>query len=516
MQRDIKIPLLTEAGGYVMGKAIEFKKINKSFPGAHVLKNVSFTVNDGEIHALVGENGAGKSTLLNILHGIYPEYEGDVNLFGNVVKFKNPNDAIHLGHIAKVHQETNVVKDISVGENVTLGYEPSIGPFVDKKLMDKKVDKILNSLGCKFNSTTKAFKLSAGEMQMIAIAKALYHDARIISLDEPTASLSLKETENLFRVIRELKENGITIIYVSHRLEEIFQICDRITVLRDGEVITSLNVKETNRAELIKYMVGRDVSALATRTKPCMATQEVLLKVENYSGEKFHNIDFEIHRGEILGFSGLVGAGRTELMRAIVGIDRKYKGTLWLHGKKTEIRNTSDALRDGIGLLPEDRKTQGFLSLSTNTDNVAIASLEKYMNGFTVSKEKKRNNCSKFIKELKINPPNPDQLTAYMSGGNQQKVIIARWLSTDVDIIIFDEPTKGVDVGAKVEIYRLIEDFAEQGKAIIVISSELSEAIGISDRIVVMHEGFKTGELIREKFSEEAIMELAIGGSTNE
>lgn len=505
-----------EMGADSMGNAIKFVKINKRFPGAHVLKDVSFTVGEGEAHALIGENGAGKSTLLNILHGIYSEYEGEVQLFGNTVKFKNPNNAIHEGHIAKVHQETNVVKDISVGENITLGYEPSIGMFVDRKTMDKKVNEILLRLGCRFNSNTKAYLLSAGEMQMVAIAKALYHNARIISLDEPTASLSLKETENLFRVVGELKENGITVIYVSHRLEEIFEICDKITVLRDGEVITTLNVKDTNRLELIKYMVGRDVGALAVRNEPCMATNEILLKVENYSGGKFKNIDFQVHKGEILGFSGLVGAGRTELMRAVVGIDRKYSGKLWLHGKETEIHNTSDALKQGIGLLPEDRKTQGFLSLSTNIDNVAISSLNKYMNGLFVSKEKKRKNCLRFIEELNISPPKPEQLTAHMSGGNQQKVIISRWLSTDVNIIIFDEPTKGVDVGAKVEIYRLIEEFAKQGKAIIVISSELSEVIGISDRIIIMHEGKKTGELSREEFSEEAIMELAIGGISNE
>lgn len=505
-----------EMGVNNMGDAIKFVKINKRFPGAHVLKDVSFTVGEGEVHALIGENGAGKSTLLNILHGIYSEYEGEVQLFGEAVKFRNPNDAIHEGHIAKVHQETNVVKDISVGENITLGYEPSIGVFVDKKNMDKKVNEILGRLGCRFTSNTKAYLLSAGEMQMVAIAKALYHNARIISLDEPTASLSLKETENLFRVARELKENGITIIYVSHRLEEIFEICDKITVLRDGEVIVTLNVKDTDRLELIKHMVGRDVSALATRTKPCMATDEVLLKVENYSGSKFQNVSFQVHKGEILGFSGLVGAGRTELMRAVVGIDRKYSGKLWLGGKEVQIHNTSDALKYRIGLLPEDRKTQGFLSLSTNIDNVAVSSLDKYMNGLFVSREKKRKNCIRFIKELNINPPRPDQLTAHMSGGNQQKVIISRWLSTDVDIIIFDEPTKGVDVGAKVEIYRLIEEFASQGKAIIVISSELSEVIGISDRIIIMHEGKKTGELSREEFSEEVIMELAIGGTADE
>lgn len=309
-----------------MTEAIAFEKINKYFPGAHVLKDVSFCVHPGEIHALLGENGAGKSTLLNILHGIYTEYEGDVKLFGSEVHFKNPNDAIMNGKISKVHQETNVVKDISVGENVALGHEPSRLGFVNRRALNQRVDGILMQLGCSFRAETKAYQLSAGEMQMLAIAKALYYDSKIISLDEPTASLSIKETDNLFSVIRELKKKGITILYVSHRLEEIFQICDRATILRDGAFITTLDVPKTNRAELIRSMVGRDVDALANRTKPCMASEEVILKVEHFCGEKFHDVSFELKKGEILGFSGLVGAGRTELMRAVCGIDQKKAG----------------------------------------------------------------------------------------------------------------------------------------------------------------------------------------------
>lgn len=495
-----------------MTEAIQFEKINKYFPGAHVLRDISFSIHPGEVHALLGENGAGKSTLLNILHGIYTEYEGDVKLFGNTVHFKNPNDAIMNGKISKVHQETNVVRDISVGENVALGHEPSKMGFVNRKKLNQEVDAILEQLGCGFRSETKAYQLSAGEMQMLAIAKALYYHSKIISLDEPTASLSIKETENLFKVIRELKENGITILYVSHRLEEIFQICDRATILRDGSLITTLDVEQTDRAELIRSMVGRDVDALVNRTKPCMASDEVVLKVENFCGEKFHDVSFELHRGEILGFSGLVGAGRTELMRAICGIDRKKSGRLFLNGREMHFKNSGDALKHGIGILPEDRKTQGFLNLSTNIDNVSISSLEKYMSGIFVDSGKKKKNCEKYIKELDIHPPRADILTANMSGGNQQKIIIARWLSTDVEVLIFDEPTKGVDVGARVEIYRLIEEFAEQGKAVIVISSDLPEVLGISDRVVVMYEGRKTGEIERELFSEELAMEYAIGG----
>lgn len=500
----------------LLNEAIRFEKINKYFPGAHVLKDVSFSVCQGEVHALLGENGAGKSTLLNILHGIYTEYDGEVKLFGETVHFKNPNDAIMEGKISKVHQETNVVKDISVGENVALGHEPSRAGFVSRKDLNKKVDAVLEQLGCSFRSETKAGQLSAGEMQMMAIAKALYYDSKIISLDEPTASLSIKETENLFKVIGELKKKGITILYVSHRLEEIFQICDKATILRDGALIDTVQVADVDRARLIRMMVGRDVDALATRTKPCMATEEVILKVENFSGEKFQNVSFELHRGEILGFSGLVGAGRTELMRAVCGVDHRKSGRVFLRGKEVHFKNSSDALKNGIGLLPEDRKTQGFLNLSTNIDNMAISSLKKYLTGWFVDSAKKRKNCEKYIRLLDVHPPKPDTLTANMSGGNQQKVIIGRWLSADVDVLIFDEPTKGVDVGARVEIYRLIEEFVEQGKAAIVISSDLPEVLGISDRIVVMYEGKKTGEIERSQMSEELAMEYAMGGKQHE
>mgnify|MGYP004513494889 CR=1 FL=1 len=498
-----------------MGKAVEFIKINKYFPGVHVLKDVSFSVEEGEVHALLGENGAGKSTILNILHGVYSEYEGTVKLHGETVHFMHPNDAIRDGKISKVHQETMVVEELTVGQNVTLGYEPKKGLFVDFNKMHKDVDEILSELNCNFKSRDIVRTLTAGQKQMIAIAKALYHHSTIISLDEPTASLTQKETEALFAVIEKLKKSGVTILYVSHHLEEIFQICDRATVLRDGEFITQLNVKETTREEMIHAMVGRSVASVADRLKPSPATDEVVLKIENLSnGKDFNDVSFELHRGEILGFFGLIGAGRSEVMRTIIGADQKIGGKMYLMGKEITGRwNTTKALKNRIGLLPEDRKTQGFMNQFSNIDNISISSLDKYMSGPFLDEGKKKKNAERFFEEMDINPKKPDYLTKNMSGGNQQKVILARWMSADTDIIIFDEPTKGVDVAAKAEIYRLMEELVAEGKSLIVISSELPEAMGISDRLIVMSEGHISAELTdREKFDTDEILDYAIGG----
>ncbi|MGF7018463.1 ribose transport system ATP-binding protein [Lachnospiraceae bacterium PF1-21] len=502
-----------------MGKAVEFEKINKYFPGVHVLKDISFSVNEGEVHALLGENGAGKSTLLNVLHGVYTEYEGMVRLHKQEVKFKGPNDAIVNGKISKVHQETLVVKDLTVGQNITLGYEPRKGAFIDFTRMHKEVDEILKELNCQFESTDLVSGLTSGEMQMLAIARALYHHSTIISLDEPTASLTMKETEALFEVIQKLKSQGVTILYVSHRLEEIFQICDRASIMRDGEFISTLDIETTTREELIHAMVGRNVSSVATRTKPSPMTEEVVLKVENLSdGKKFENVNFEVRRGEILGFFGLVGAGRTEVMRTIIGADQKKSGKITLNGVDIPKKwNTTKALKHGIGLLPEDRKTQGFMNLSKNYDNVAISSLEKYLKFGFVDENKKIENAEYFFEEMDVHPRRVDYLTANMSGGNQQKVILARWMSANVDILIFDEPTKGVDVGAKAEIYRLMEELVAEGKSIIVVSSELPEAVGISDRIIIMSEGKIVAELQdRVDFNTDRILDHAIGGNGNE
>ena len=496
-----------------MGTAVEFRHINKSFPGVHVLKDISFTVEEGEIHALMGENGAGKSTLLNILHGVYTDFEGEVYLHGKKVAFKNPNDAILNGNISKVHQEIMVVEELTVGQNVTLGYEPKTGPFIDFNKMHSDVDAILQELNCNFTSRDIVRTLTAGQKQMIAIAKAVYHHSNIISLDEPTSSLTSKETQALFAVVRKLKKEGITFLYVSHHMDEIFELCDRATVFREGQCIATLNIKDTTEDELIHAMVGRSVSAVAQRMKPSQAREEVVLKVEHLGDDKaYKDVSFELHKGEILGFYGLVGAGRTEVMRAIVGADRQLHGSVYLKGKPISGGwNSTKALRAGIGMLSEERKSQGFNKLASNIDNISISSLEKYMSGIFISDAKKKANAEHFFEELDIHPRLPEYQTVNMSGGNQQKVILAKWLSTDVDIIIFDEPTKGVDVAAKAEIYRLMEDLVAEGKSLIVVSSELPEAIGLSDRLIVMSEGRITKVLSdRKDFDSDAILNYAI------
>ena len=499
-----------------MGTAVEFVKINKSFPGVHVLKDISFTVEEGEIHALMGENGAGKSTLLNILHGVYPDYEGDVLLHGQKVAFKNPNDAILNGNISKVHQEIMVVEELTVGQNVTLGYEPKQGPFIDFARMHRDVDAILQELNCKFTSRDIVRTLTAGQKQMISIAKAVYHHSNIISLDEPTSSLTSSETKALFEVVRKLNKEGITFLYVSHHMDEIFELCDRASIFRDGQFIQTMKISETTEEELIHAMVGRTVSAVAERLRPSQAKEEVVLRVEHLGDDKkYRDVSFELHKGEILGFYGLVGAGRTEVMRAIMGADRQLHGSVYLKGKPISGGwNSTKALNAGIGMLSEDRKAQGFNKLASNIDNISISSLEKYMSGMFVSDAKKKENAERFFEELDIHPRMPEYLTVNMSGGNQQKVILAKWMSTDVDIIIFDEPTKGVDVAAKAEIYRLMEDLVAEGKSLIVVSSELPEAMGISDRLIVMSEGRITKVLSnRSEFNSDAILNYAIGGN---
>lgn len=498
-----------------MGKAVEFEKINKYFPGVHVLKDVSFSIEEGEVHALLGENGAGKSTILNILHGVYSDYEGSVKLHGNKVHFHNPDEAIQKGKISKVHQETMVVEELTVGQNVTLGYEPKKGIFVDFTRMHQEVDAILNELNCNFSSRDIVRTLTAGQKQMIAIAKALYHHSTIISLDEPTASLTQKETDALFKIIRKLKANGVTIIYVSHHLEEIFEICDSASVLRDGAFIQRMNIQETSREELIHAMVGRNVASVASRLAPSQRKEEIVLQVKNLTdGKNFKDVSFELHKGEILGFFGLIGAGRSEVMRTIIGADKKLGGSIYLKGKEIVGNwNTTKALKSGIGLLPEDRKTQGFMNQFSNINNISISSLEKYMKGPFLDETKKRKNAERFFEEMDVHPRKPEYLTKNMSGGNQQKVILARWMSADVDIIIFDEPTKGVDVAAKAEIYRLMEELVAQGKSLIVVSSELPEAMGISDRLIVMSEGnIVAVKEEPEKFNTDEILDDAIGG----
>lgn len=497
-----------------MENIIEFKNVSKAFNGVSVLKDINFSIRKGEIHALLGENGAGKSTLLNILHGIYTEYDGDVILDNKKINFKNANDAIVNGKISKVHQETNVVKELTVGENVTLGHEPRKGIFLDFKTMHKQANKILKNLSCRFKSEDLISDLSAGDLQMIAIAKALFHNSKVVSLDEPTASLTNKETDALFETMLRLKNDGITIIYVSHRLEEIFKITDRATILRDGKYIKTVDVANTTREELISNMVGRNVDLSNVRDNENYVCQDTYLKVSNLSNPPaFYNINFELKKGEILGFFGLIGSGRTDIMRTIFGADKKSSGEIYFKGNMVNIKNTKDALNLGIGLIPEDRKTQGFIKYQSNNDNISLTCLDRFTDFIFVNERKKEKNSLKYVNELNIHPSDIFYLTQNLSGGNQQKVILAKWMSTNSDVLIFDEPTKGVDIAVKADIYAIMNDFVKNGKSIIIVSSELPEIMAVSDRIIVMYEGRQTAEILKKDFNEEYILSYAMGGN---
>jgi len=492
---------------------IQFDAVTKTFPGVVALDAVSFTVEPGEVHALVGENGAGKSTLLNILHGVYEHYEGVVRMFGEPIAFRSTHDAIQAG-VSKVHQEISIVPDLSVGQNIFLGYEPRNGPFIDFERLNREADALLRRLRSPLSSTSSLAGASTGEMQMIGVAKALFHNARIISFDEPTSSLSSAETEALMHVIRELKEEGITILYVSHRLDEVFDIADRVTVLRDGQYIGTYPTGEIDRPDLIRKMVGRDVSSFATRHQKRCYTDEVVLSVRDlYSEGVFEKISFDLHRGEILGFSGLVGAKRTEVVRTIFGADRRSGGTITIGGREVQIDTPIDALNLGIGLVPENRKTEGFVRYLSNEDNISLTCLPRFQKQGFIDGKRKAENADRYVKLLRINPPRIDFPTDTMSGGNQQKVVVAKWLSTDADIIILDEPTKGIDVGAKEEMYALLETLVAEGKAVIVVSSELPEIIGLCDRVIVMREGRKTAELSHEELNEEKLLHYAMEGT---
>lgn len=501
-----------------MQNIIEFNNVSKSFYGVKVLRNVNFSIKKGEVHALLGENGAGKSTLLNILHGIYTDYDGSVILNDKKINFKNANDAIINGKISKVHQETNIVKELTVGENITLGHEPKYCKmFLDRKKMHILANKILNSLQCRFKSEDMTDNLSAGDLQMIAIAKALFHNSKVVSLDEPTASLTNKETDALFETILKLKRNLITVIYVSHRLEEIFKIADRATILRDGAYINTLEVANTSREEIISNMVGRNVNLTDVRDTNNYIKEETYLQVNNLTkSPAFYNINFDLKKGEILGFFGLIGSGRTDIMRTIFGADKKTSGDIFVKGKIANIKNTKDALNLGIGLIPEDRKNQGFIKYETNNDNIALTCLNKFTDFIFVNESKKMKNSLKYVKELNIHPSDIYYLTQNLSGGNQQKVILAKWMSTDSDILIFDEPTKGVDIAVKADIYSLMNEFVKNGKSIIIVSSELPEIMAVSDRIIVMYEGRQTANILRKDFNEEYILNYAMGGNNKQ
>ncbi|MCR5626237.1 MAG: sugar ABC transporter ATP-binding protein [Lachnospiraceae bacterium] len=493
-----------------MGDVIlEMKDIDKSFPGVHALDHVSLEVRKGEVHALMGENGAGKSTLMKVLTGIYTKDDGEIIYEGKNVEFHNTREAQDNG-VVIVHQELNMVGDLTVAQNIFIGREPRKGFMIDDKKMIEDSKALFERLKIHIDPTEKMSDLTVGKQQMCEIAKAISHNCKVIIFDEPSAALTEKEIEDLFTIIRDLREQQLGIVYISHRMDEIKVITDRVTVMRDGTYVGTLITKDCTKEDIINMMVGRVIYEKPKEKSMVAPDAPVVLKVEHLNaGKMVQDVSFELKKGEILGFSGLMGAGRTETARAIFGADPKQSGDIYINGQKVEINSPEDAVRHGIGYLSEDRRRYGVVVQKTIIENSTLACLEDYMNGLFIDKGKEKEVSEKYIKELATKTPSSDQLVVNLSGGNQQKVVIAKWLVKNSDILIFDEPTRGIDVGAKNEIYKLMNRLAEQGKSIIMISSEMTEILRMSDRIVVMCEGKKTGEIAIEEASQELIMDKA-------
>lgn len=494
---------------------IEMRGIDKSFGGNAVLKEAGFLLDHGEIHALMGENGAGKSTLMKILTGVYTKDAGQVIVDGQEVCYKNPQEAEKAG-IVFIHQELNVLFDLTVEENMFLGKEIH-GRFgvCDKKAMRAEVRKILDRLGVSIDPQQRMSELSVGQQQMIEIAKALMVDAKVIIMDEPTAALTQSETEVLFQVVRSLKEKGVSIVYISHRMEEIFELCDRITVLRDGSYIDTKRIQDTDMNDVVKMMIGREIGERYPLREASIG--EVVFKVEGLTCPGvFKDVSFEVHAGEVLGVSGLMGAGRTEIMQAIFGNMPHVTGKLFLNGEEIHNHNPGQAMKNGIGFITEDRKTEGLMLEESIRKNISLANLGRISRRGVLRKKEERELVQKGIEELHIKCFGPEHECGRLSGGNQQKVVFAKWIYTDPKVLILDEPTRGVDIGAKKEIYNIINDLAAKGVAIIMVSSELPEVLGMADRIMVVREGLVRGILSKEEADQENIMIPATGGNLNE
>ncbi|MDD7434464.1 MAG: sugar ABC transporter ATP-binding protein [Peptoniphilaceae bacterium] len=483
--------------------------IGKSFGPVKALHDVHLELRSGEVMALLGENGAGKSTLMKILTGVYSLDEGSITYFGKDVNYKTPKEAQEAG-IAIVHQELSMMQDLTVAQNIYLGRENMKGLLINDRAMNREAKKIFDALNVNVNPASIVRDIPVGMQQMSEIARAISEDAKIIIFDEPTTSLTDDEIEQLFVIIRQLKSQGIGIIYISHRMDEIGRITDRITVLRDGGFVGTVNTKDTTREDLIKMMVGRVVYVEPKQQSLVPPDAPVILDVRNLnSGEHVKDVSFTLRRGEVLGFAGLMGAGRTETARAIFGADPIDSGEIHINGEKVNIRTTADAVAHGIGYLSEDRRVDGMITGFTIQDNIAIVSIDTFLKGLLIDDGKIKKTASDFVGALDIKCSSTEQIAKTLSGGNQQKVVIAKWLLRDSDILIFDEPTKGIDVGAKSEIYSIIQKLANAGKGIIMISSELEEILRMSDRILVMAEGRKTAELDIAEATQEKIMTYA-------
>ncbi|MBR4890780.1 MAG: sugar ABC transporter ATP-binding protein [Clostridia bacterium] len=489
---------------------LEMKNIDKRFSGVHALKSVSMELKKGEVHALMGENGAGKSTLMKVLCGIHKRDGGEITMFGEPVEFNNIKDSQDAG-ISIIHQELNMMNHLTVAQNIYIGREPMInGIYIDDKKMEQDAKELFDKIGVKIDPSAILGTLTVGKQQMVEIAKAISRNSKILILDEPTAALTQLEVEELFKIMNDLREKGIGMIYISHRMDEINRISDRITVMRDGEYVGTLITKDTTKDEIVKMMVGRVIYGDKKEQSNVADDAEVVLEVKNLNrGREIKDVCFKLRKGEILGFSGLMGSGRTEVARAIYGADEFDSGEIYINGEKVKIKSPEEAVKKGICYLSEDRKRYGLLLDKSIAENSVLSSLDHYISMGWINDAKIEKDSIRENEKLKTKTPSISQLTRNLSGGNQQKVIIARWLLKNSDIFIFDEPTRGIDVGAKSEMYTLMEELASQGKSIIMISSELSEIQRLSDRVVVMCEGRITGELDIKDATQEKIMALA-------
>jgi len=488
---------------------LQMKGIIKEFPGVKALDGVNLELYEGSVMGLMGENGAGKSTLMKILSGVYKKNGGEIYYKGNLEDIKGPKDAQEKG-IAIIHQELNLIHDLTIGENIFLGREPK-GTFgkINWNKLFKDADELLEKLNITTSSKELVGKLSIGQQQMVEIAKALSLNAKIIIMDEPTDALTDKEAESLFNVINELKNEGKSIVYISHRLKEIFQICDYITVLRDGKYVGQENVCNINEDTMIEMMVGRKLTDQFPKQE--VNIKDVVLEVKNLNNEYVHDISFNVKSGEIVGIAGLMGAGRTELAKTIYGYFKKDSGEIYIDGKKIENKSCKDGLKNGIAYVSEDRKGDGLILGLSVKENMSISSLNNISSGISISKSKELEVVKDYIQKMNIKTPSENQIIKNLSGGNQQKVAIGKALITNPKLLILDEPTRGVDVGAKKEIYDLINEFKKEGKSVIMISSEMPEILGMSDRILVLSEGKLSGEFDREEATQEIILKSAVG-----
>lgn len=497
------------------GAFLRMESISKAFPGVQALKDVTFEVARGEIHALVGENGAGKSTLMKILTGALPRDEGRIILRGEPVEISAPSVAQVLG-ISMIHQELSLIPYLTVGQNIYLGREPRarVPGFIDWPMLYSQAQQLLNRLNLDVDARAEVQGLSIAQQQMVEVAKALSLNADLIAMDEPTSALTERETEVLFDVMQSLKAQGVSLIFISHRLEEVFQIADRVTVLRDGQFIGTNPVAELNEDQVVRMMVGRELTNMYPKAET--QRQEVVLEAINLrDGREMHGVNLKLHRGEILGVAGLVGAGRTALAETLFGIRPAVGGEVRLEGRPVKINSPGEAIRLGMGFVPEDRKLQGLFMNMAVRENIVLSTMDQVAGWGFMNFAKADRLAAEFVKKLDIRTPSLRQRVRNLSGGNQQKVIIARWLTLRPRVLILDEPTRGIDVGAKAEIHALMSQLAQEGVGVLMISSELPEVLGVSDRILVMHEGRAAGEFTRDQATQDDIMRAATGGRGN-